>query len=88
MESTTESTEYDLFDYRHADEIPLPLDEAIRKASALRAADKSHFQRIVPVDQDGSGFRVEAVSKDQAYADMVARANDLVNRLLRRIRQR
>jgi len=79
-----ESMEYELFDYKHADEAPLPLDEALRKAAALRTTDKSHFHRIVPVDVNMSGFRIESVSREQAYADIVIRANELVNRFLRR----
>jgi hypothetical protein len=83
-----ESMEYDLFDYRHADETPLPLDEAVKKATTMRATDKAHFHRIVPTDANMTGFRVDSVSKEQAYADVLARASALLNRLMWRTRQR
>jgi len=88
MPTLMESMEYDLFDYRHSDEVPLSLDEAMKKAAALRSSDKSHFHRIVPTDENMNGFRVESVSREQAYADVISRANEVVNRLLRRARAR
>jgi hypothetical protein len=88
MPSLIESTEYDQFDYRHADESPLPLDEAVKKAAAMRATDKSHFHRIVPTDANMTGYRVESVSRERVYADVLARASDLVNRILRRAQPR
>jgi len=88
MPSTMESMEYDLFDYRHADETPLLLDEAVKKAAAMRATDKAHFHRIVPTDADMTGFRVESVSREQAYADVLERASELVSRILRRAQSR
>jgi hypothetical protein len=83
-----ESMEYDLFDYRHADETPVPLDEAVKKAAAMRVTDRSHFHRIVPTDADMTGFRVESVSREQAYADILARAGELINRIVRCARPR
>jgi hypothetical protein len=81
-----ESTVYDSFDYKHADEAALSLDEALKKAAALRANDKSHFHRIVPTDSNMNGFRVESVSREQAYADIFVRANARISRFLGRYR--
>ena len=87
MSSLLDSTDYDLFDYRHADEPSLTLEDAMQKAAALRKVDKTHFHRIVPTDGTMASFRIESVSRDQAFADFVARASDLFGRALRRRRQ-
>ena len=83
MESLLESTDYDRFDHKHADEPPLTLEEAVRKAAALRRTERSKFHRIVPTDENMASFRVESVSKDEAYAEFLARANSIFNRFLR-----
>ena len=87
MPSLLESTEYDRFDYRYADEPALTLEEVIRKAAKLRKTDKTHFHRIVPTDASMTHFRIESVSREQAYADFIIRASDLRNRALRRRRR-
>lgn len=84
MPSLLDSTDYDRFDYEHADEPSLTLEEAIRKAAALRRADKTHFHRIMPTDGTMTSFRIDSVSRDQAYADFVARAEELFRSALRR----
>ena len=76
--------DYDLFDYRHADEKPLTLDEAVKKAAALRSSEKMHFHRIVPVDTTLTTFRVESVSREEAYADIRIRVANLFSKVLRR----
>ena len=87
MSSLLDSTDYDLFDYRHADEPSLTLEDAMQKAAALRKVDKTHFHRIVPTDGAMTDFRIESVSRDQVFADFVTRASDLFGRALRRRRQ-
>jgi hypothetical protein len=64
------------------------LDEAVKKAAVMRATDKSNFHRIVPTDANMTEFRVETVSRERAYADVLARAGELVNRILRRAQLR
>jgi len=87
MPSLLDSTDYDRFDYRHADETPLSLEDAIKKVAELRRADKAHFHRILPTDGNMAGFRIASISRDQVYADFVARAGDLFGRALRRRKQ-
>lgn len=82
MQNSIESTEYDLFDYKHGDEAPMTLDEAAREAATLRASDRSRFYRVVPVDQEMTQFRVKAVASEQVYASMLERANRMMIRFL------
>ena len=84
MPSLLDSTDYDRFDYRHADEPALSLEDAIKKVAELRRADKAHFHRILPTDGNMTAFRIDSVSRDQVYADFVTRASDLFGRALRR----
>jgi hypothetical protein len=79
-----ESRDYDLFDYRHADEPSLSLEEARRKVAALRAAGRRTVYRIVPADRDMTGFRIETVSEGQLYADLVAHIFGLLTRITNR----
>lgn len=81
METLESKTDYDLFDYENSTQ-PLSLDEAIKVAGALRAADKSHGFRIVPTDEKQTGFRVEAVSRERLYADFLAMISTFVNGFL------
>jgi hypothetical protein len=68
MPSIIESTDYELFDYSSPDDAPLPLDEAMRKASQLRAAGNAVFYRVVPVDSEMAGFRVVKVTPEEVRA--------------------
>ena len=86
MPNLLESNDYEVFDYKHADESNLSLDEALRKAAALRASDRSHFHRIVATDTNLNGFRVTSVSRDEVYADMISRAHRLLSRFIHRSR--
>ena len=88
MLSILESNEYDVFDYKHADEQPMTLDEAVEKAAALRKADRNHFYRIEPVDSAMSGFRVNSVTPEEVYAETASRLRALAARLLVRYRSR
>jgi hypothetical protein len=64
MPSLLESTDYESFTLKDWDSEPVSLDEAIKKADALRSAGKT-FCRVVPVDPAMSGFRVEVVTPDE-----------------------
>jgi hypothetical protein len=86
MPSLLESNDYDVFDYKHADEPSLTLDEALKKAATLRNSDRSHFHRIVATDSALSGFRVASVSREEVYSDMISRAHKLFARFLNRSR--
>jgi hypothetical protein len=65
-------TDYDLFNYEESDQ-PLSLGEAINHAATMRAADKSHVYKVIPVDRNQTGFRVQAISREQVYADFLSR---------------
>ncbi len=84
MSRTLESTDYDVFDYKHIEERPATLQEAISKASNLRTSDKSHFHRILPVDESLSGFKVVSISKEEVMAEMASKAVRLCARFLGR----
>ena len=75
-----ESLEYDKFDYKHVDETPLALEEAVRKSQQLRRSDGAHFHRIVPTDGNMTTFRVESVPSSTVYAEMLNRWTVLLNR--------
>jgi hypothetical protein len=84
MPSLLEATDYELFDYKHADERPATLEEALKKVATLRDSNKSHFHRIIAIDDTLTKFRVISVSREEAYADVTARANKLRARFLGR----
>lgn len=86
MPSLLESTDYELFDYRHVEDRPLALEEAVKKAASLRATDRSHFHRLIPADSELNTFWVKSVSREEAYAEHANRANSLVIRFLSRLR--
>ncbi len=65
------SFDYDSFDYDFDAKV-MPLDEAIREASRLAAADSAHFYRVVATDGKMQHFRVQKISKAKAYAKQKA----------------
>jgi len=79
-----ESAEYDTFDYKHLDERPLSLEEAVKLARQLQAADNNKFHRVVPKDSEMSGFRVESVPKTSVYAELLNRLSTRLYRLANR----
>ena len=83
-----ELVEYEGFEYRHFDEKPLTLDEAVKQAKQLRAAEHDSFHRIVPIDAEMTCFRVESLPKSALYADMVVRWATLLNRFAFRFMHR
>ena len=82
MPSLIESTDYDRFEYKHFDEPALALDEAMGTAARLRDSDPAHFHRIVPNDSDMTGFRIETISRDALYAQLLGRWAELLNRFV------
>lgn len=82
MPSLIESTDYDRFEYRHFDDPALALDEAIKIATRLRSSDAVHLHRIVPTDSDLTTYRVESISRDTLYAQMLGRWAELLNRFV------
>ena len=75
-----ESVEYDTFEYKHFDEKPLSLPEAMERARALRAAEGNKFYRIIPMDESMVSFRVEPVLQSKVYAEILSRWRSLLNR--------
>ena len=64
MPSLLESTDYESFSLKDWDSEPLSLDEAIKKAATLRSSGKT-FCRVVPVDSEMSGFRIQVVTPEE-----------------------
>lgn len=88
MPSLMESTDYDVFEYKHFDEQGLALEEAVKKASQLRSSDATHFHRIIPTDSDMTSFRVESVSRDSVYSELLNRWAELLNRFVTKAAKR
>ena len=88
MPDLLESRDYDLFDYKHADEPSLTLDEAVKKAAHLRSSDASHFHRILPTDSDMISFRIESVPREAVYSELLSRWSALLNRFMFRATRR
>jgi hypothetical protein len=80
-----ESIDYDVFDYKSDGERSLSLEEAIRKADELRRSNSRNFYRVNPIDSSMSGFRVDEVPKQRAYAEALARWSNLLNKMLFRV---
>ena len=78
-----DSKEYDLFDLETVDQAPLTLDEAAAKAAELRKGDKSTFYRIVPVDVNLTGFRIEKVPNEKLYTDFLSSIFRFCGRIVR-----
>jgi hypothetical protein len=69
------STDFDRFSYRHFDEQPLTLEEAVKKSQEQKKADPLAAYRVVPTDDQMTGFRIERVSREKLYADFLKRFN-------------
>lgn len=82
MAEGTNITSYDRFDFRPYDETPLALDEASRRIAEMRKKHPTAVHRIVPVDEELSGFCVEEVSPIELYAELMARLSRQWARLL------
>jgi uncharacterized iron-regulated membrane protein len=85
---TLEALDYERFSYDEANENPLTLDEAVKKAKALRRKDAANFYRIKHTDEGGTSFVVTKVPVSSVYADFVAHAAKVMNRYVRRIQHR
>lgn len=66
-------SEYDSFDIGRCDRTPVPLDEAIREAEAIRKADPDNVPRITPADASYDSFYVETVGREAAETETLAR---------------
>ena len=77
---TLETLDYERFSYDEANQQPLSLDEAIKKASELRRSDKSHFYRIEFADDSNSNFRINKVAVSSVYSDFLSRVTKLIGR--------
>jgi shikimate 5-dehydrogenase len=92
MEHATiaETTDYDRFGYKHFDEQPLSLEEAVKKAQDLRSRDQHNVYRVMPLDEEMMQFCVEKVGKSELYADLLSRFvkawTDFIVRSSRRLR--
>ena len=78
-----DSREYDLFNLETADQAPLTLDEAAAKAAELRRGDKSTYYRVVPVDVNLTGFRIEKVPTEKLYTDFLSSIFRFCGRIMR-----
>jgi hypothetical protein len=65
--------DYEVFNYKLADEPVLPLDQAEQKAAELRSHDPLHVYRVVPADPNQSGFVIVQTPINRAYAELWAR---------------
>lgn len=74
--------EYEAFQYKHFDEPALSLEQAAETASRLRKSDPNMTYRVVPADSEMSGFRIEEVPIQTAYAEVWARVCKPFFRLL------
>jgi hypothetical protein len=81
-----DSTDYTLFDFKHFDEKPLTLEEACRQAATKSRQGSGLFFRVVPVDSEMSGFRVESTPIEEVYTALRSRAAARWARFLRRPR--
>ena len=64
------ATEYEAFQYKQFDEPPLSLEQATEKASHLRRFDSKHVYRVVPIDAEMSGFRIDEMPIQAAYSEV------------------
>lgn len=67
--------EYDSFDIGRCGQTPVSLDEAIRAADAMRAADPDSVPRVVPANAGADRFHVQKLDRPTAQAEMLARFN-------------
>ena len=71
---TLESLDYERFNFGDEESAKsLSLDEAIKKAAALRREDKQNFYRIEAVDESMNSFRIEKVAISSVYAELLNR---------------
>ncbi len=73
MPGTTDSAEYEHFDYKLYDQDPMELEDAIKKASEMRGKDSKRFHRVVPANREGTKFHVDSVPVAEAQANMWAK---------------
>jgi hypothetical protein len=79
---TLEALDYERFSYDEANQHPLTLDEAVKKAAESRRKDSTNFYRIVHVDDGRTTFVVKKVPVASVYADFMTRVAKVVGRHL------
>jgi hypothetical protein len=84
MPALMDTLDYERFEYKHFDEQPLSLEEAIKKAQALKAGDESSVFRVIPLDDELTGFCVEKVDKSELYTSLLSRVTKLWSKLYTR----
>lgn len=77
----TETTDYERFEYKHYDETPLTLEEAVKKAQALRSGDEDSVYRVMPLDDEMTYFYVDRIAKGELYASLLSRVSEMWGRL-------
>jgi len=87
MPQLMDTVDYERFEYKHFDEQPLSLEEAIKQAQSLRARDESSVYRVIPLDDDLTGFRVDKVDKSELYASLLSKITKLWSKLYARSRR-
>jgi len=70
MANTVDSTEYDLFDYDT--ESKMQLEDAIKAAREAAKANPDISYRVIPVDPEMTGFRIEPIHRNQLYAEFIS----------------
>ncbi|HTV83084.1 MAG TPA: hypothetical protein VME18_10570 [Acidobacteriaceae bacterium] len=78
---TLDATEYERFSLDQADQNPLPLDEAVKKAAEMRRNDPVNFYRVEYANESQSGFVVNKVEASTVYAEFFARMAKLFGRM-------
>jgi hypothetical protein len=65
--------EYEVFEYKEADEPVLSLTEATEKAARLRGENSANAYRVVPANEEHTNFRVVCVPMHKVYGEIWAR---------------
>jgi hypothetical protein len=81
---TLDTLEYERFSLDQADQTPLPLDEAVKKAAELRKSDPANFYRVEYANENHTDFVVLKIEASTVYADFFARMAKLFGRMVLR----
>jgi hypothetical protein len=65
--------EYEIFEYKHADEPLLTLEQAAEQAARSRRDDTKNMYRVVAANPEGTEFRVIKIPVYQVYGEMWSR---------------
>lgn len=70
MSGTTDTLDYDNFDYKLYDQDPMQLEQALKKATDLNKEDPKSFHRIVPANEEKTTFKIETVSVEEVQSNL------------------